>query len=91
MPVAAIHEVKGFKGIRDDMLLEQIEELDKSLFGIVFADKNCRPKTFFVGAAIENAMAREIYEQLNNNTLSNGANLTSEDQVVSLCDWLINI
>ena len=31
MPVAAIHEVKGFKGIRDDMLLEQIEELDKSL------------------------------------------------------------
>ncbi|MEA2096740.1 MAG: AvaI/BsoBI family type II restriction endonuclease [Candidatus Cloacimonadota bacterium] len=56
-----------------------------------FSDKNCNPKTFFIGAAIENAMAEEIYQQLNNNTLSNGANLTNEDQVVSLCDWLIKI
>jgi len=46
---------------------------------------------FFIGAAIENAMAEEIYQQLNNNTLSNGANLTNEEQVVSLCDWLIKI
>ena len=58
---------------------------------MAFSEKNCRPKTFFVGAAIENAMAREIYNQLNNHTLSNGANLTNEDQVVSLCDWLIKI
>jgi len=56
-----------------------------------FSDKNCHPKTFFIGAAIENAMAKEIYQQLNNNILSNGANLTNEDQVVSLCDWLIKI
>lgn len=56
-----------------------------------FSDKNCNPKTFFIGAAIENAMAEEIYQQLNNNTLSNVANLTNEDQVVSLCDWLIKI
>ena len=56
-----------------------------------FSDKNCNPKTFFIGAAIENAMAEEIYQQLNNNTLSNGANLTNEDQVVSVCDWLIKI
>jgi type II restriction enzyme len=34
-----------------------------------FSDKNCYPKTFFIGAAIENAMAKEIYQQLNNNTL----------------------
>ena len=79
MPVTAIHEVKGFKGIRDDMLLAQIEELDKSLIGMAFSDKNCPPKTFFIGAAIENAMAREIYDRLNNHTLSNGANLTNED------------
>ena len=58
---------------------------------MAFSDKSCRPKTFFIGAAIENAMAREIYDQLNNHTLSNGANLTNEDQVVSLCDWLIKI
>ncbi len=56
-----------------------------------FSDKNCNPKTFFIGAAIEKAMAEEIYQQLNNNILSNGANLTNEDQVVSLCDWLIKI
>jgi hypothetical protein len=56
-----------------------------------FSNKNCHPKTFFIGAAIENAMAKEIYQQLKNNILSNGANLTNENQVVSLCDWLIKI
>lgn len=56
-----------------------------------FSDKNCHPKTFFIGAAIENAMAKEIYQQLESNILSNGANLTNENQVVSLCDWLIKI
>ncbi len=56
-----------------------------------FSDKDCHPKIFFIGAAIENAMAKEIYQQLNNRILSNGANLTNEDQVVSLCDWLIKI
>lgn len=56
-----------------------------------FSAKNYHPKTFFVGAAIENAMAKEIYQQLNDSTLSNGANLTNESQVVSLCDWLIKL
>lgn len=56
-----------------------------------FAEIHCHPNTFFIGAAIEEAMAREIYGQLNNSTLSNAANLTNHDQVVSLCDWLINI
>ena len=56
-----------------------------------FFDENCFPKTFFVGAAIEAAMAQEIYQQLKDQTLSNSANLTNEAQVVSLCDWLIKI
>ena len=56
-----------------------------------FSDINFHPKTFFIGAAIENAMAKEIYDQLNNHTLSNAANLTNENQVVSLCDWLIKL
>ena len=56
-----------------------------------FSDKNCFPKTFFIGAAIETAMAKEIYQQLEDQTLSNCANLTNETQVVSLCDWLIKI
>ena len=56
-----------------------------------FADRNCQPYTFFVGAAIEKAMAMEIYQQLEEKTLTNGANLTIEKQVVSLCGWLISI
>lgn len=56
-----------------------------------FTAKNCNPKTFFVGAAIENSMAKEIYQQLDDGVLSNGANLTNEEQVVSLCDWLIKL
>src|SRR3990172_440896 len=38
-----------------------------------FSDKICNPQTFFIGAAIEDAMVKEIYQQLQNNTLSNGA------------------
>lgn len=56
-----------------------------------FSDKSYFPKTFFIGAAIEAAMAKEIYQQLEDQTLSNSANLTNEVQVVSLCDWLIKI
>jgi type II restriction enzyme len=56
-----------------------------------FSKENCHPKTFFIGAAVENAMAKEIYQQLNDGTVSNGANLTNEEQVVSLCDWLIKL
>lgn len=56
-----------------------------------FSEKGYHPKTFFVGAAIEKAMAEEIYKQLDSDVLSNGANLTSEEQIVSLCDWLIKI
>jgi len=56
-----------------------------------FSEKNCQPYTFFIGAAIERAMAEEIYHQLENRTLTNGANLTNEKQVVPLCSWLIDI
>ncbi|WP_324282607.1 AvaI/BsoBI family type II restriction endonuclease [Cyanobacterium aponinum UTEX 3222] len=49
------------------------------------------PNTFFIGAAIESAMAKEIYQQLEAKTLNNCANLTNENHVVSLCNWLINL
>ena len=49
MPVAAIHEVKGFKGTRDEMLFGQIEELDKSLIGYF-------PDTL----VIDNALTRKL-------------------------------
>ena len=56
-----------------------------------FAGERLYPKTFFVGAAIESAMAKEIYQQLGSETLSNAANLTNRNQVVSLCNWLIGL
>lgn len=56
-----------------------------------FSGDSLNPYTFFVGAAIENAMANEIFNQLRQNTLTNAANLTDEKQLFSLCEWLINI
>ncbi len=56
-----------------------------------FAANHYSPFTFFIGAAIENSMAKEIYQQLEDQVLSNAANLTDESQVASLCNWLINI
>ena len=46
-------------------------------------------KTAFVGAAIEKAMAKEIYEQLSNDTMSNATNLTNNNQLIEFCNWLI--
>ncbi len=56
-----------------------------------FLAENYHPATFFIGAAIETAMAQEIYNQLQKGILTNAANLTNENQVVSLCNWLLNI
>jgi len=56
-----------------------------------FSDKRLSPYIFFVGAAIENSMAEEIWHQLEDRTLSNAANLTNADQVASLCGWLCGL
>jgi type II restriction enzyme len=56
-----------------------------------FSDKRLSPYIFFVGAAIENSMAEEIWHQLEDRTLSNAANLTNVDQVASLCGWLCGL
>lgn len=56
-----------------------------------FSDKGFSPYIFFVGAAIENSMAEEIWHQLEDGTLSNAANLTNADQVASLCGWLCSL
>ncbi|MEK7253780.1 MAG: AvaI/BsoBI family type II restriction endonuclease, partial [Bacteroidota bacterium] len=49
------------------------------------------PHTFFVAAAIENSMATEIFTQLQNRTLSHAANLTHDEQLTGVCDWLVNL
>lgn len=43
----------------------------------------------FVGGAIEKAMAKEIYAQLVIGDLSYVANLTNENQLASLCEWMV--
>lgn len=48
-------------------------------------------KTSFVGAAIENAMAGEIFGQLQDGVLSNAANLTDTNQLIEYCNWLIQL
>lgn len=56
-----------------------------------FATKRLRPKTFFVGAAIETKMAAEIWAMLQAGELDNAANLTSETQLASLTAWLCTL
>lgn len=56
-----------------------------------YAAKRLQIQTSFVGAAIERAMAGEIYAQLVNGTMTNGANLTDTNQLVEYCNWLLDI
>jgi hypothetical protein len=56
-----------------------------------FTKNKVSPTTFFVGAAIENNMAKEIFKQLEKGTLTNAGNLTENEQVTSVCDWLIKL
>ena len=47
------------------------------------------PATFFVAAAIEQAMAEEIFAQLEKGLLDCAANLTAPEQLSGLVSWLI--
>ncbi len=46
---------------------------------------------FFVGAAIEISMAKEIFKQLKTGKLSHAANLNEDAQVNDLVDWLLTL
>ena len=50
-----------------------------------------KPSTFFIGAAIENKMAGEIWHQLEEGTLTNAANLTNDNQLASISRWLCSL
>ena len=56
-----------------------------------FASHNLLPDLFFIGAVIVDSMAAEIWNQLEDRTLQNAANLTNPDQVSSLSNWLIGL
>lgn len=56
-----------------------------------YATEKLQIQTSFVGAAIERAMASEIYSQLRSGIMTNGANLTNTNQLVEYCNWLLDI
>ena len=56
-----------------------------------FEKEELRPKTFFIGAAIENSMAIEIFKQLQTGGLNVAANLTNDEQLTGICEWIINL
>lgn len=87
----ALGELKG--GIDPAGADEHWKTASTSLSRIrdVFTSRGLSPKLFFVGAAIENSMSEEIWNQLENSTLGNAANLTDANQVASLCRWLCNL
>lgn len=56
-----------------------------------FSKLNLAPASVFVGAAIVNSMADEIWTQLGDGTLTNAANLTDDSQLASVCRWIIDL
>ena len=56
-----------------------------------FSKNDLKIETSFVAAAIEKKMATEIFTQLKSGTLSNAANLTIDEQLVSYCNWLLKL
>lgn len=56
-----------------------------------FANWGLSPDLFFIGAIIAESMAQEIWNQLEDGTLKNAANLTNPDQVASLANWIVNL
>lgn len=56
-----------------------------------FNKQGFQPVTFFVGAAIENSMAGEIWSQLGQGILSNAANLTKASHMEALCIWMLKL
>ena len=56
-----------------------------------FAKYKLKPHTFFIGAAIEAKMASEIWKLLKSGDLENATNLTDEDQIASITQWLCSL
>lgn len=56
-----------------------------------FAGAGCPVQTSFVGAAIANDMAVEIFHQLQAGVMTNAANLTNYNQLVEYCSWLLDL
>ena len=85
----ACGELKG--GIDPAGADEHWKTATRALSRIREAFSSRRPALFFVGAAIEVAMAKEIFMQLSKGHLSHAANLTRPEQLADLADWLVQL
>ena len=85
----ACGELKG--GIDPAGADEHWKTANSSLDRIRKAFGRSCPALFFVGAAIEASMAKEIFTQLKKNKLSYAANLNDDNQVDDLVNWLIRL
>lgn len=56
-----------------------------------FSAHQKRLNTFFIGAAIEKRMAEELWNYLQDGTITNAANLTDDDQIASIAGWLCDL
>lgn len=56
-----------------------------------FMKAKCSPLLFFIGAAIEQSMADEIFTQLEMGQMANAANLTNDEQLMSISKWLVTL
>jgi len=56
-----------------------------------FAKQKVKPRTFFIGAAIEKTMASEIWALLRRGVIENAANLTDDGQIASVTRWLCSL
>lgn len=82
----AMGELKG--GI-DPAGADEHWKTANSALGRVRQAFNGQLDLFFIGAAIETEMAREIFTQYKNKDLANVANLTIDNQLIALCEWLV--
>jgi hypothetical protein len=56
-----------------------------------FANANLNPKIFYIGAAIENKMASEIFDNLEQGYINNAANLTKDEHMASITEWIVGL
>lgn len=56
-----------------------------------FGKEKMKPLLFYVGGAIEASMATEIWDHLNDGRLDNAANLTIDNQIGSIAQWICTI
>jgi len=67
----------------------QAANRDLSEVKSLFKEKTMDISTFFAGAFMEAATAKEIYSLCESGKLDNCANLTIVDQLTDICDWLV--